>query len=552
MNHLQGMRPDRSETHELASTARALPSNNRRGSEETQSEPQTDTSAPTPTERASAFADRIKSDAERLVEEQRALDHNDPLGQVGQIFGTPDSFVTAAMLEFARATEDVLRIPEQLAKLQSLLPELGSILHQLLRMAADPQIRQQLIVQVPVLLGDVTLNALFGEIGELWNQANTAFRAGEYRVANTHMTQISFKIVSLILIIRSAIKIIRNLPEIVGRLSSRLRRLHLQLERFRRRASIELPDLRHIDNLEMRSRTDTENVTQRGEGNNEIEEPFIDGSANNRGITQPSDREAAPRSRRARQERARQRRRRQASSRARRRRFGQRRRRQSELRRQRLEERRIAGGLTESDVSHRRTAASEQIQFLINRPPISDAQRALFRVNAARRRDLQSRAFGGIYPNRRVQLHPDRPTNYANEEYLPGGEQFGRTIFRENMIDRIIESPGHPLEFLLDIDRGGFWPADRSGLENANRIAVHAGHRRDFRQGVDESFALQDAHANWREGARFTGIRESIDISGVPVDLQTAELWVRLGLLSAAVVRLARRSPGFVVRMPSD
>jgi RHS repeat-associated protein len=104
--------------------------------------------------------------------------------------------------------------------------------------------------------------------------------------------------------------------------------------------------------------------------------------------------------------------------------------------------------------------------------------------------------------------------------------------FMNSALKIIKQNPHHPLRFLVDPDTGK-WIA-RSHL--SQEPAVQAGHLVSRHSGAAQRFALEDAFfnqvSNWKgetQGAIFT--KSAVDIQGVAVELRTAQMWKRLGLL---------------------
>jgi RHS repeat-associated protein len=113
-----------------------------------------------------------------------------------------------------------------------------------------------------------------------------------------------------------------------------------------------------------------------------------------------------------------------------------------------------------------------------------------------------------------------------------GATASSRGVFMDRMLRLIRGTPGHPLKFLVHPETGR-WRA-RSHL--SEEPGVQAGHLTSRHSGAPERFALEDAFmnqvSNWRgetQGAIFR--KPAVDIEGVPVELTTAQIWQKAGLL---------------------
>lgn len=76
---------------------------------------------------------------------------------------------------------------------------------------------------------------------------------------------------------------------------------------------------------------------------------------------------------------------------------------------------------------------------------------------------------------------------------------------------------------------------------NESGVSVQVGHQTAFTSGAPEQFTLEDADLNQLSGQVVESkgalsVKPAVDIEGVPVDLQSAEQWERLELLSKGTV----------------
>ena len=129
-------------------------------------------------------------------------------------------------------------------------------------------------------------------------------------------------------------------------------------------------------------------------------------------------------------------------------------------------------------------------------------------------------------------------------------------------VRRKVSDPSHPLHFLVSPRQGtgsaGFaWRTTtrvtRRGARQTGRYhgaehepVIQVGHQGAHAADVPEQFMLEDADLNILSGATVESrgafsFKEAVDIEGVPVDVATAQMWERLGLLPEGTVAGARR-----------
>jgi Bacterial toxin 5 len=102
--------------------------------------------------------------------------------------------------------------------------------------------------------------------------------------------------------------------------------------------------------------------------------------------------------------------------------------------------------------------------------------------------------------------------------------------FRNEAASVIRSNPSHPLSFTL---------TDKGKLISD----VHAGHQSSLSSGKRQMLALEDKRLNLKDP---TGRRKSIEIDGVPVEVNTAKLWEAEGRLPKGTVNNASSHPGWV------
>ncbi len=130
---------------------------------------------------------------------------------------------------------------------------------------------------------------------------------------------------------------------------------------------------------------------------------------------------------------------------------------------------------------------------------------------------------------------------------------------------RAISNPNHPLHFLVEaVQQPGKktrydWRKTtritQSGTVQTGRyegneqgVVIQVGHQGAFASGVAEQFTLEDADLNQLTGQTTESrgaysFKAAVLIGGVPVDLESALLWERLGLLPKGTVANAPRIP---------
>ena len=128
--------------------------------------------------------------------------------------------------------------------------------------------------------------------------------------------------------------------------------------------------------------------------------------------------------------------------------------------------------------------------------------------------------------------------------------------FMEQMLRTILADARHPLGFLVD-RRAGHWRATTPWTDAAQHYpAVQAGHGdsswvvRGKLRGARERLYIEDAHQNQLMGRtveRQGGYIKhgGVLLGGVPVELNTARLWVKYGFLPARILARAPYSPGW-------
>jgi len=117
--------------------------------------------------------------------------------------------------------------------------------------------------------------------------------------------------------------------------------------------------------------------------------------------------------------------------------------------------------------------------------------------------------------------------------------------FMDDSRARIADTPDHPLRNLLD--GNGDWRA-RSHL--SEEPTVQAGHLVSRHARFEERFALEDSYYNQQtswvaESRGAIAVKPAVDIGGVPVELRTAEMWARTGVLDPAVLAEAKSHNGW-------
>jgi len=126
------------------------------------------------------------------------------------------------------------------------------------------------------------------------------------------------------------------------------------------------------------------------------------------------------------------------------------------------------------------------------------------------------------------------------------GSRSHNPIFAKEQLKTILDTPGHPLKFLVD-EKTGNWTSRR---DSADVPSMQVGHMVSLHSGTPERLALQDsgqnqaaAHVGESRGCIFHN--EAILIGGVPVEKESAKLWERLGELPEGTVAAAEPHPGW-------
>jgi hypothetical protein len=114
--------------------------------------------------------------------------------------------------------------------------------------------------------------------------------------------------------------------------------------------------------------------------------------------------------------------------------------------------------------------------------------------------------------------------------------------------EQIATTPDHPLQKLLD--ENGDW---RGRTHLTEEPTVQAGHLVSRHAGFEERFALEDSYYNQQtswvaESKGAIAVKPAVDIGGVPVELRTAEMWARTGVLDPAVLAQATAHAGWAGR----
>lgn len=118
--------------------------------------------------------------------------------------------------------------------------------------------------------------------------------------------------------------------------------------------------------------------------------------------------------------------------------------------------------------------------------------------------------------------------------------------FMREMLGTISASPGHPLEKLIECVMTADGAENRwlSRQADSDLPTVQAGHLISRHSRREERFALEDSSYNQvssnrgeTQGAIF--FKDAVDIGGVPVELRTALMWERAGLLPTGTVENA-------------
>ncbi len=127
---------------------------------------------------------------------------------------------------------------------------------------------------------------------------------------------------------------------------------------------------------------------------------------------------------------------------------------------------------------------------------------------------------------------------------------------------RILGTPGHPLEFLVDPTtkdwHSRLGSRHRKALKNEQFSPVQAGHLVSFHgleEAAHERLALQDADDNQEQnytietsGRRGIVVATAVEIGGVPVELRTARMWENVGVLKPpGTVAAASPHPGWAL-----
>ncbi len=120
--------------------------------------------------------------------------------------------------------------------------------------------------------------------------------------------------------------------------------------------------------------------------------------------------------------------------------------------------------------------------------------------------------------------------------------------FMEQARKLIAADPNHPLRGLLDAS--GNWLA-RSPFSEAGGMwpPVQAGHLESRWAGGDR-LALQDGFSNQQEGRWVESLknwvsRDAVEIGGIPVERETAEMWERYRILRKGTTAAAKHSSGW-------
>lgn len=126
------------------------------------------------------------------------------------------------------------------------------------------------------------------------------------------------------------------------------------------------------------------------------------------------------------------------------------------------------------------------------------------------------------------------------------GSRSHNVSFAKEQLKTILDTPGHPLKFLVD-EKTGNWMSRR---DDADVPSMQVGHMVSLHSGAPERLALQDsgqnqtaAHVGESRGCIFHN--EAILIGGVPVEKESAQQWERLGKLPEGTVAAAEPHPGW-------
>jgi hypothetical protein len=111
--------------------------------------------------------------------------------------------------------------------------------------------------------------------------------------------------------------------------------------------------------------------------------------------------------------------------------------------------------------------------------------------------------------------------------------------------EHIAQTEDHPLRKLLDDN--GQW---RSRSHLSEEFTVQAGHLVSRHSGLEERFALEDSFynqvSNWRgESQGYIFVKSAVLIGDIPVELRTAQMWARTGLIDPDVLAAALPHDGW-------
>ncbi|MBG6130378.1 hypothetical protein IWQ47_001539 [Aquimarina sp. EL_43] len=434
------------------------------------------------------------------------------LENIEGIFRIPQSLIEMRQMlfEFRAATTEAFPAIRRLYIEVSLNTALRNQLQgEILTFLAQPEVREQIT--------EITHNIAFGTYEDELEASKNAYQLGQYRMSwyyqGRFITKVITTILSLISLITATISIVRNIgqvPNTLVSLLSKLKNIKARLGNLGRR----IPNVNSVNSIP----TNNPNPRYLNPNlrnpihNNRPNGPAQTGGTNiaNQGIIEEPRNSPTinPANRRRNID--------------------------SESGILSAEGARI---LDEDAIRRRRNTASQHIARLVRRQRLTDEEMALFmerfnvRVESADRR-WQAGRFS----------FDDYDVNWGREESL-------RIILRRR---------GHPLEFLLDPERGNFLPS--SGATE-NRITVHMGHVHTRHISGQKFIALEDGWANSVAGSRWerrrrygNGVvrREVISIEGVPVERETAVMWERLGLLSPGTVLRSPLSRGIPIPILED
>ncbi|WP_404790450.1 S8 family serine peptidase [Altericista sp. CCNU0014] len=156
-------------------------------------------------------------------------------------------------------------------------------------------------------------------------------------------------------------------------------------------------------------------------------------------------------------------------------------------------------------------------------------------------------------PQGRFGKDPSKPKDDLDRKARAHASKTRRESFRREALNTINRARGsHPLQFL--VDEHGKW---RTSDSQSEELGIQAGHLTsnhslatgNYHNEAPERFALEDALFNWMdskaEGGGAIHEKSAIEIGGLPVEKETAEMWEKIGLIPKGTVANARPHSGW-------